>query len=88
LQQQDQQADLAVKEVAADAPSGNAAPASAPAADASPAAPPTVTLGQNFSQVEGIMGAPKRIAQLGSKVVFYYNGMKVVFQNGKVSDVQ
>jgi hypothetical protein len=34
------------------------------------------------------MGTPARVANLGSKVVYYYNGMKVTFNNGKVSDVQ
>jgi len=88
LQQQSQQADQAVKEIASEAPAEDAAPASAPATDASASAPPTVILGQNYSQVESVLGAPLRVARLGPKVVFYYNGMKVVFLNGKVSDVQ
>ena len=88
MQQQDQLADQAVKEVAADTPSENATPVSAPAADASAPATPTITLGQNFNQVEGVLGAPLRVARLGTKVVFYYSGMKVIFLNGKVSDVQ
>ncbi|HEY1254412.1 MAG TPA: hypothetical protein VGF01_06500, partial [Terracidiphilus sp.] len=88
LQQQDQQADQAVKEVAAETPVDSTPPAGAPLADSAPATPPTVTLGQNFSQVESVLGAPQRVARLGPKVIFYYNGLKVVFLNGKVSDVQ
>jgi hypothetical protein len=88
LQQQEQQGDQALKEVAAEAPAENAAPASAPVADASAATAPTVTLGQSFNQVEGVLGAPQRVARLGPKVVFYYSGLKVIFLNGKVSDVQ
>jgi len=34
------------------------------------------------------MGAPKRIANLGSKAVYYYDGMKVTFKDGRVSDAQ
>jgi hypothetical protein len=85
LQQQGQQADLAVKEAAAEVPQENTA---LPNAVSVLAAPPTVTLGQNFSQVESTLGAPARVARLGTKVVYYYNGMKVIFLNGKVSDVQ
>ncbi|MFZ1083392.1 MAG: hypothetical protein WAN35_00350 [Terracidiphilus sp.] len=88
LQQQGQQADLAIKEVASDTPPENAAPVDATPAPSVPAAPPTVTLGQNVSQVESTLGMPLRVAQLGPKVVFYYNGMKVIFMNGKVTDVQ
>jgi hypothetical protein len=28
------------------------------------------------------------VANLGPKVIYYYNGMKVIFKDGKVSDVQ
>ncbi len=34
------------------------------------------------------MGAPARVAGLGPKVIYYYNGMKVVFMDGKVTEVQ
>jgi hypothetical protein len=34
------------------------------------------------------MGAPTKMANLGAKVIYYYNGMKVTFKDGKVSDVQ
>jgi hypothetical protein len=31
---------------------------------------------------------PARVANLGPKVIYYYSGMKVVFKNGVVSDVE
>jgi hypothetical protein len=45
-------------------------------------------LGQTTDQVKAALGAPTRIANLGPKVIYYYNGMKVTFKDGKVSDVQ
>ncbi|MGO8756792.1 MAG: hypothetical protein ACLQG3_01585 [Terracidiphilus sp.] len=87
IQQQTQQADQAETEVSqgAGAPV-SAAPVNAP--PAAPAAPATVELGQTPDQVQAALGAPARVANLGSKVIYYYNGMKVTFVNGKVSDVQ
>jgi hypothetical protein len=88
IQQQDQQADQAEQE----ADSG-AAPATGPAA-AEPAPPPppaataSVTLGQSLDQVKSALGQPLREADLGSKVILYYNGMKVTLKNGKVTDVE
>jgi len=38
--------------------------------------------------VKSALGAPTRVANLGNKTIYYYNGMKVTFNNGKVSDVQ
>jgi hypothetical protein len=34
------------------------------------------------------MGQPVSKALLGPKVIYNYNGLKVIFKNGKVSDVQ
>jgi len=46
-------------------------------------------LGQTIDQVQAALGAPARVANLGTKVIYYYSGgMKVVFKDGKVSDVQ
>ena len=54
-----------------------------------PAAPTaTIELGQTPDQVKAALGAPTRIANLGPKVIYYYNGMKVTFKEGKVSDVE
>ena len=89
LQQQGQQADQAEKEVTTEASPGSGAPsgdaATAPVAQAAPA---SVDLGQTLDQVKAALGAPARVANLGPKVIYYYSGMKVIFVNGKVSDVQ
>lgn len=60
----------------------------APAAAAAPANAPTIALGQTPDQVTAIMGTPKQIVDLGSKKIYKYPDMKVVFTDGKVSDVQ
>ncbi len=44
--------------------------------------------GSNTDQVKAALGEPTRIANLGPKVIYYYNGMKVTFKDGKVSDVE
>jgi hypothetical protein len=83
LQQQSQQADQAEQDVQSEAAQDSGSPVSA-----APAAPASVEMGQTLDQVQAAMGAPSRVANLGSKVIYYYNGMKVVFQDGKVADVQ
>jgi hypothetical protein len=76
----------------ADAPDTPAAdnaspPAQAPAAQ--PSAPPkTIALGQTTDQVIGILGQPQKIVNLGAKQMYFYPDMKVIFTNGKVTDVQ
>jgi hypothetical protein len=47
-----------------------------------------VTLGRTQSDVEGILGQPTSKAILGPKVIYNYNGMKVIFKDGKVADVE
>ncbi len=49
---------------------------------------PTVKLGQTAAEVQQILGKPERIMDLGTKKIFVYKDMKVVFLDGKVSDVQ
>lgn len=91
LKQADQEADQDVQDANADAPQAGGPPAAADqAAPAAPAGPPaSVALGQTTAQVKAAMGEPTREANLGPKVIYYYsNGMKVIFKNGKVSDVQ
>jgi len=83
IQQQDQQGEQAEKDVTAEASQDNSG-----AANAASAGPATVELGQTTEQVQGALGLPSRVANLGSKVIYYYDGMKVTFQDGRVSDVQ
>jgi len=71
------------------------APAPAPAAEAAPApieapAPPPaeVSLGQTPEQVVATMGEPTKKAKVGSKDIYIYKDMKVIFVNGKVTDIQ
>jgi len=51
-------------------------------------APATVSLGQTPAQVTAALGQPAKIADLGPKKVYVYSDMRVVFTEGKVSDVQ
>ena len=52
------------------------------------AATPTVQLGQTIAEVVAQMGNPSRIADLGQKKTYFYQDMKVIFVDGRVSDVQ
>lgn len=45
-------------------------------------------LGQTKAQVVASFGEPKKIATLGAKQFYYYQDLKVMFVNGKVTDVQ
>ena len=56
--------------------------------DTSQSGTPTVALGQTIDQVTAIMGSPKQIVDLGPKQIYKYPDLKVVFIDGKVSDVQ
>ena len=49
---------------------------------------PTITLGMTMSQVQSLLGPPKRLVDLGAKRMYIYDDMKVVFMDGRVSDVQ
>jgi hypothetical protein len=48
----------------------------------------TVELGQTPEQVEAAMGKPETIVNLGAKMTYVYKTMKIIFQDGKVADVQ
>jgi hypothetical protein len=67
------------------------APDQAPQAvpqNSAPAATPTIALGQTINQVTSAMGSPTQIIDLGAKKIYKYPDMKVIFMNGKVSDVE
>jgi hypothetical protein len=55
-----------------------------------PAQPATsgVAKGQSTDQVVAILGPPSSIADLGAKLIYFYPNLKVVFVNGKVSQIQ
>ncbi len=48
----------------------------------------TVKLGQSTEEVRKILGAPEKTVDLGTKIVYIYKDMKIVFVDGRVSDVQ
>jgi len=63
-------------------------PVVASEAEASAQNTKTISLGQTPEQVEAILGKPAKIVNLGPKITYIYNDMKVIFQDGKVADVQ
>ena len=52
------------------------------------AEPQTIEKGQTPDQVQGSLGKPDKIVNLGTKQIWVYKDLKVTFVNGKVSDVQ
>jgi hypothetical protein len=85
------------KPAAAPVPSESPAPVQAPIqqiapppppADAPPAQPKTISLGQTKDMVVAILGQPTKAANLGTKEIYYYPDMKVIFVKGKVTDIQ
>lgn len=57
-------------------------------AGGTPAEPPTVALGQTPDQVIAALGQPKSIMDLGAKKIYVYKDSKVIFRDGKVTDIQ
>lgn len=95
LQQADQQASQTEQQVMAEATpppdAGGATEGAAPApavAASRQAAPVTIALGQTTTDVALNRGKPKQIVNLGPKAIWVYDDMKIIFLNGKVSDVQ
>jgi len=58
------------------------------AAEQAPAEPVSIEKGMTTDQVEAAMGKPDKKVTLGTKQIYYYKDMKVIFLSGKVSDVQ
>jgi hypothetical protein len=58
------------------------------AAEQAPAEPVSIEKGMTTDQVEAAMGKPEKKVTLGTKQIYYYKDMKVIFLSGKVSDVQ
>ena len=70
------------------APSAGAAPAPADAAPPA-AAPPPIKIGQTIDEVQAnTNNGLALVADLGEKKIYQYNGLKITFVKGKVSDVQ
>jgi len=90
IDQQSKEADSAEKEAAANETTEPAKDTDGAAnTDAPPPAEaPTVSIGQSIDDVTAALGNPKNIVDLGAKKIYVYKDMKVVFNNGKVTDVQ
>jgi hypothetical protein len=58
------------------------------AQDQQQAEPQTIEKGMTPDQVQGALGKPDKIVNLGTKQLYIYKDMKVTFVNGKVTDVQ
>jgi hypothetical protein len=67
---------------------GDQQAAQQPAQQQAPAEPQTIEKGQTTDQVQGSLGKPDKIVNLGAKQIWVYKDLKVTFLNGKVSDVQ
>jgi hypothetical protein len=52
------------------------------------AEPITISLGQTINQVTAVQGQPQKIFDLGNKVIYVYEDIKITFIDGRVADVQ
>ena len=50
--------------------------------------PQTIQMGMTMDQVQGALGQPQKIVNLGPKQIYVYKDLKVTFFGGKVVDVQ
>jgi hypothetical protein len=82
ISQQAQAADQAEKEAA------SAAPGVAPPAPATGPATTVDLMGQSVDQVTASLGSPIQKLTLGMKTIYVYKDVKVIFEDGKVSDIQ
>lgn len=90
INQQVQAADSAEREVVAQ---GGPSDSAAPLAPLSPPPPPAPAQdvdisGMTTDQVVQVKGQPKSITKVGPKTIYVYDGTKVIFTNGKVTDIQ
>jgi hypothetical protein len=70
------------------APADSGAPPAQQEAGGQAPAPKTIALGQTKDEVVAILGPPQKMVNLGTKEIYFYPDMKVVFISGKVADVQ
>ena len=50
--------------------------------------PKSIGLGNTPYEAQSIMGQPDKIIDLGARVIHVYKDMKIIYDDGKVSDVQ
>lgn len=53
-----------------------------------PEGPKTIALGQSRDEVEAILGQPVTVLDLGQKVIYKYDDLKVTFIDGMVSNLE
>jgi hypothetical protein len=56
--------------------------------EAAEAGTKTIALGQTPEEIIDILGPPEKRVELGSKTIFVYEDLKIVFVDGRVSDVE
>jgi hypothetical protein len=83
-----QQAELSANQGGQPAPATAPLPVIAPPPPPADVPPPTIEIGQKIDKVTAGFGQPQRIAKIGVKTIYYYKDMKVIFTNGKVSNVE
>jgi hypothetical protein len=83
-----QQTELSANQGGQPAPAPAPLPVIAPPPPPADVPPPTIEIGQKINQVTAGFGQPQRVAKIGVKTIFYYKDMKVIFTNGKVSNVE
>ena len=59
-----------------------------PVLSIAPSGPAALQLGQTETEVKGILGQPDQEVDLPSKHIMVFKAVKVVFVNGKVTDIQ
>lgn len=60
----------------------------APQQQQAQAEPATIQMGMTTDQVQGSLGQPSKVVNLGPKQIYVYKDLKVTFLNGRVVDVQ
>ncbi len=92
LEQQAQQCNKDVNELAAEASVGSAAPQGDPLAADSGGSTSTetvsVAVGQTAAQVKAAMGPPTKIVNLGPKTIYFFGSTKVTLVDGKVKAIE
>jgi len=90
IAKQNQEASQAEQDALAGALGGPSDASAAPAAAgaSSGAAPPPDLMGKSMAEIEAIMGQPKQVAKGATKTTYIYPQLKIVFVNGKVTDIQ
>jgi len=69
-------------------PSKQVAPPSASPPTGQPPEIATIKIGMTCDEVQKLLGKPQSIVDLGAKLIYVYPNLRVLFMNGKLTDVQ